>query len=104
MSQELSPHLDDSKGWRNLLGANPHALKNRIAPPKALPGVHGLEDLVKPLVPRVGKETISLGKDCGAEELNISSKSRAHAIADSAEDAVDVGVDLFTFFLTHPVF
>ncbi len=104
MPQELSPHLDDSKGRRNFLGANPHAFKDRVAPPKALLGVHGLEDLVKPLLSRIDQKTIGLGQDSRPEGLRISSKSWTHAVADSAEDAVDVGVDLLAFFLAHSVF
>ncbi len=90
-------------GRRDLFGTNPHALKDGIATPHTTLAIYGLEDLFKPPVSGISKETINLGQYGRPHELGVPSKSRACSIADPAEDAVNVWINLLSLILIHYV-
>jgi hypothetical protein len=77
-------------GGRDLFGTNPRALKDGIATPHTTQAINGPEDLFKPPVSGISKETINLSQYGRSYELRVPSKSRACSIADSAEDAVNI--------------
>lgn len=89
---------------RDVLGTNPYTLKNGVAAPQAILGIHPFEDLPRPLVPRVNEKTIGLCQYGGPQEFMIPSKSGANAVTDSTEDAVDIRIDLLLCILGHGMF
>lgn len=101
--QDSSPHFYNGMSRRNFFGTNRDASKDGIATPHTTLTINGLEYLFKPPVSGIGEETVNLGQYGRSRELSIPSKSRACSIADSAEDAVDVWVDLLPLILIHYV-
>jgi len=91
-------------GGRNLFRTDSHAIKNGLATPHALLGIYRLQNFFIPSVPRVNQKTISLGQHGRPPKFGVLFKSRAGSEADAAEDAVDVGIDLFTLLFFHHIF
>jgi len=91
-------------GWGNLFRTDLHAIKNSVAAPHTLLAIYCLQDFFIPSVPWIHKKPKGLRQHGRSQELRICFKCRAGSETDTAEDAVDVGIHLFTFFFLHSIF
>jgi len=87
----------------DLFGTDFYAIENGFAAPDPALLIHGLEDLLIPPFPGIDKKTISLGQYGGSQELRIQIKGGAGPEANSAEDAVDVSIDLLPFLFIYDI-
>ncbi len=65
--------------------------------------VHSFKDLFLSPVSGISEKAISLGQHGRAQELGSPFKGRANSKADSAEDAVDIRVNLLPFMVRHQI-
>ncbi len=99
--QDIAPHFDNAVSRGDLLGADSYTVKNSLAAPHPALCIDVMESLLVSLVSRIRQKAIGLRQDGRPQKFAIEFKSRTGCKTDCAENAVDIGVNGFSFMLSH---